>query len=165
MINPKEAVEDNHVLRVAVLFVVFSVVGILFFFTYIGGLKYWLLKGFGEPTEGTVVEYQIPDRSELADDQLPGTWVEIDYRDNAGNQKRLRFLRLFRPNAGPILETYTVLYLPANSSIAHPEAYLDDFRVDAHIALWSLVIGLVLGFMLARSIRNWVMFRRRMKQY
>jgi hypothetical protein len=175
--NPKEAVEDSHALNLAILFFAACAVAIAIYFHHDSGLKYWLLKGFGETTPGKVVV--IIDDSDDGSRHLRSNsrntlkniaaWqderivVEIKPADAPVETLNFRIKpqELIRETDGAL----SVTYLPLNPKIAYPTRSLDRFSLDSQILLWSLVAGAVLLVLALRSARKWARFRAGLHRY
>jgi hypothetical protein len=178
--NPKEAAEDSHALHLAILFFVASAVAISIYFHHDSGLKYWLLKGFGETTPGKVLVII----NDTPDGDKAWAHYRSNYRNTFKNFKSWHDERIvveinptnapaqtldFRIKSGEIIRetdgALNVTYLPLNPKIAYPTRSLDRFSLDSQILFWSLVAGAVLLFLALRSARKWARFRARLRQY
>ncbi|MCV0427470.1 MAG: hypothetical protein K5905_18585 [Roseibium sp.] len=181
MFNPKEAAEDSHALNLAILVLAAFAVLLSIYFHHDSGLKFWLLKGFGESSRGLVLSVQKVS-------QNPGMYEEI-FRDNPRNAlKNYKawstgdiLVAEFKPGDSPLQiisfkmptgysstrdsDTLFITYLPINPRIAHPTDYLADFALDGRILLWSLVLGAAIALLAVRSVQKWMGFRNQMRRY
>ncbi|TYC48657.1 hypothetical protein FMN50_26750 [Rhodobacterales bacterium] len=180
MFHPKDAAEDTHAVNLAILFFAAFAIGLSIYFHHDSGLKYWLLKAFGESGPGRTLV--------IIDDTPDGDKAAAHYRSDPRNTLKNmaawaneRILVEFQPAEGPaevvafrmqpselIRETdgaLLVTYLPLNPRIAYPTHSLAKFRLDSQILLWSLVIGCIVLVLAWRSARKWRRFRTGMRQY
>lgn len=180
MFHPKEAAEDAHALNLAILFFAACAVGLSIYFHHDTGLKYWLLKAFGESGPGRTLV--------IIDDTPDGDKAAAHYRSDPRNTlKNLaawaneRILVEFKPEDGPaevvtfrmlpselIRETdgaLLITYLPLNPKIAYPTHSLHKFWLDSQILFWSLIAGGIVLVLALRAARKWKRFRIGMSGY
>ncbi|WP_428641536.1 hypothetical protein [Roseibium sp.] len=181
MYNPREAAEDGHALNLALLFFVACAVVISVYFHYDSGLKYWLLKGFGQTAEGTILNIQgapsdLDEQLKTArqsprnslknfEDWVDGKILVVEFATPDALPKIVSF-RIPKKFTGNVVSgRISITYLPLNPRIAYPTEYLEDFAFDSKVLQWSLLTGLVVILYGTLSALKWSRFRGRMRKY
>ncbi|QFT31210.1 hypothetical protein K1718_10780 [Roseibium porphyridii] len=180
MFNPKEAAEDRYAQHLAILFIAAAVVLISMLVHFNTGLKYWLLGSFGETVPGTILS--ISENTGKSEDSTPqlensaenteahtGPWnsatvvVEIELVD--ATTQILSFTMkpqdIHREHTGDLLVTY----LPINPKIAYTSRNMDRIAIDGKALLWSLLAGLIITLLAARSWQKWARLRKGLRGY
>lgn len=180
MFHPKEAAEDSHALSLAILFFAAFACLVSIYFHYDSGLKYWLLKEFGETTTATLLDVEQAPVTEAELKQLArqyprealkniallkGATITVQFTTEAGDTLQTAFKTGQNFQIDELQDQMPVTYLPMNPSIAYPASFLQNFAFDGQVLLWSVLIGLIVALLAVRSARRWSRFRTRMRQY
>jgi len=181
MFNPKEAAEDSHALNLAILFFAGFACLVAVYFHYDSGLKYWLLRYFGEETPATVLSVQEANGEKLTLQQA----LHKSPRETLKNSTHYFthgtiFVEIITPsNTFQVLsfrvpeewladlenDRLSVTFLTSNPKIAHPTDLLGNFSFDGRLLVWSLIGTLVILFLAVRSARKWSNFRNGLRRY
>lgn len=181
MFSPKEAAEDSRALNVVILFFAAAAVAISIGLHFDSALKYWLLTGYGETTDGTIVRVSdapnSPDaalelaraspRNYLKNSQtwLSGDSLLIEFQPQDAPLEYMLFKRPPGSTIGHAGQAVQIAYLPANPRIAHPLDHLSDFALDSKIMIGSLIAALILIWLFVEAFAEWIRFRKNMRHY
>lgn len=181
MFNPHQATEDRFALNLCILFFVSVLIGYSLYLHYDSALKYWLLKGFGETTIGTVIsverawnDYENVDHMvydnprnflKNVDTWIAGDRILVEYKPP---ESAIQILILRIPSAQTgtkVSSSLQVAYLPSRPQISHPTAFLDDFAFDSKVLLASIFGSLIVALLGAFQVRAWKRFRLKQHRY
>lgn len=181
MFSPKEAAEDSRALNIVILLFAAVAVSISIGLHFDSALKYWLLTGYGETANGTIVKVtEAPSEPDAALElarQSPRNYLKNRQAWVSGDSLLIEFLPqdapvqyvLFKRPPGSSIghagKAVQIAYLPVNPKIAHPLAHLPDFAIDSKIMIGSLIAAVILLWLFVEAFAEWMRFRRNMRHY
>lgn len=181
MFNPKEAAEDWYALNLAILFFAGAACLFAVYLHYDSGLKYFLLKHFGESTPGTILSIQdLAEEGETLQQALHKSPRETMKNSTHRFTHDDVIVEINPPQVSLEILTFRVpevwlsdlrskqifvTYLPSNPKIAYPRDLLGNFSFDGRLLVWSLIGSTVVFLLAVRFARRWSSFRNGLRRY